>query len=109
MTSLVSAGNRDEVDDVIIMVTDGKPTRDVEMLDDEVKKLMEDGIYMIAIGVGQADEAFLETLVASPSDYYYLLDFPELRDITGLVAAQICGEEHEEADGETTEQPDVPG
>lgn len=86
-------GKREDAEQVIIMVTDGQPTRDVEFLDDEVAKVADDGIRLIAIGIGEADEEFLTRLVNTPSDYYYLLEYAELSEIAEIVAAQVCGEE----------------
>lgn len=85
------AGARDDIDDIIIMVTAGKPTRDVEMLPDEIAKLRAEGIRLIVIGIGEANETFLTTLVESESDYFYLESFAALSGIAEIVTQTIHG------------------
>ena len=84
-------GDRDDIDNVILLVTDGIPTRDVEMLPDEVQKVRDAGIKIVAIGIGEANETFLATVAESEDYYYYLPDFISLSEMAQLVVQSICG------------------
>lgn len=85
------AGARNDVSDVIVMVTDGKPNRDVDLLPDEITKLREQNIRLIVIGIGEANESFLETLVESEDDSFYLEYFAALSEIVQTVTQTILG------------------
>lgn len=86
-----SAGDRPDAENIIVMVTDGQPNREVEELPGEIANLAAADIKLIAIGTGDANEIFLETLVVSPEDYFFILDFPGLAQIAEVVTLVACG------------------
>ena len=49
-----SDGDRPNVPDIIILMTDGVPTKEVDVLEDEAKKLKGAGVRIIGIGVSRA-------------------------------------------------------
>ena len=100
-------GNRDDVDDVVVLVTDGIPTREVESLPDEIDNYRNAGITIIAIGVGEADAEFLETIAESEQYYYYLPDFQSLTGLAQVVTQTICGQIVTVPTESTTEPPTV--
>ena len=44
-------GDRSNIPDVILLVTDGNPTREADMLDEEVKRIKARGIRIVGVGV----------------------------------------------------------
>lgn len=84
-------GDRDDAENIIVLVTDGHPTYEKDELPDEIEKIRQAGIKVIAIGIGEADEGFLEGLVDSEDYYFYLPDFASLRSMAVLVINAVCG------------------
>ena len=84
-------GEREDIPDLIVLVTDGIPTRDVDMLPDEINKIREAGIRLVAIGIGEADEPYLASIAESEDYYVYLPDFASLSTVADRVMQIICG------------------
>ena len=49
-----SGGDRPDMPNVIVLVVDGNPTRDVEVLGEEVQRIKDLGIRIIGVGVTDA-------------------------------------------------------
>lgn len=89
----VFSDGRSDADRIMIMVTDGHPNREVDQLPSEVSNIESSGIKLIAIGTGGVDEDFLESLVQSPDNYFYILDYPDLFEVAEVVTLVACGGE----------------
>jgi len=46
-----ASGDREAVPDVVVLITDGNPTREVEILGDEVQRIKDLGIRIVGVGV----------------------------------------------------------
>jgi len=44
-------GDRSDVPDVIVLITDGNPTRETDMLGDEARRIKDRGIRIVGVGV----------------------------------------------------------
>ncbi|CAD5110751.1 DgyrCDS121 [Dimorphilus gyrociliatus] len=63
----IKNGNRPHVDDVFILITDGKPTENETLLQDVVEKIHKAGIHFVAVGVTEEiDEELLRRIVRDP-------------------------------------------
>ena len=83
-------GMRDNVPKVMFILTDGTQNRkcEEEALELAIAPLRSEGVHIVAIGVGEADEHELRSLVKSPSDLFIGNDFNET---TGPVMEFIKG------------------
>ncbi|XP_077371418.1 collagen alpha-1(XII) chain-like [Festucalex cinctus] len=84
-----SAGDRDDVPNVIILVTDGMSNDNVTQPALDVKAA---GIEVFAIGVANADEDELRTIASPPFDthVFNVTDFDGISDILGNLTSNIC-------------------
>ena len=85
-------GMRDEnVPKVMFILTDGTQNRkcEEEALELAIAPIRNQGVHVVAIGVGEADERELRPLVKSPRDLFFASDFddvtePVMKFIKGL-------------------------
>ena len=61
-------GDRSDVPDVLVLITDGNATREVELLDDEVRRIKSSRIRIVGVGVTDA---------VSEYDRFYLPSFAD--------------------------------
>ena len=62
-------GDRSNVNDLIIVITDGNATREVDQLPGEVRSLQNRGITRVALGVtSRIDERQLQSMVTAPAN-----------------------------------------
>ena len=85
-------GDRDDADNVIIIVTDGAPyppdRRNPALV--EARRLMNKGIGLVAVGVTDAvDENFLRG-ISTDGTYSMVEKFQELNKQKGQISRQIC-------------------
>ena len=85
-------GDRDYVDDVIIIATDGNPTpstrRDSTLM--EARRLKDKGIEIIAVGVtDRVDEDFLRG-ISSGNNYFKVVRFDQMEEAQGPMLRQFC-------------------
>ena len=88
-----NAGDRSEASNIIVLVTDGKPTREVEGLTREVTQIKDLGTTIIGVGVtNQVDENLMRQLVSAPNteNYIYVSDFNLLPSIVQRVTSSSC-------------------
>lgn len=55
-------GDRSDVPDVIVLITDGEPNREVDTLDDEVRRIQNLGIRIVVLGVDTSVSAYSTTI-----------------------------------------------
>ena len=81
-------GDRPNVPDIIILLTDGKPTVDTDRLPNEIDLLKRRNIPIIGVGVGPAvDNDFLRRI----SDHqFHVNDFNELRTLVQRIIDRSC-------------------
>ena len=86
-------GDRGDVQDLIILIIDGKPTREENLLATQVDLIKRRGIDIIAIGItNQVDRQQMLQLVSSPAGrYYFHVDqFNQLASQLYGVVDQAC-------------------
>ena len=86
-------GDRPDVRNVVVLVTDGKATREMNGLADEADRIKAAGTMLIGIGVtSNVDENMMTKLVTSrPSEhYFYVKQFKDLSSIVQRVATVGC-------------------
>lgn len=73
------AGARTGVQNTIIMITDGEPTKEPETLDAEIKNTKDAGIKIMAVGVttGVKEDTLLN-MASTPEDYVHVSEFEDL-------------------------------
>ncbi len=90
---LRTAENRPKVKDIIILVTDGKTTREQERLYDEACALKGPGVLIMGVGItNQVDVTELRGVVSSPwTEYYHIVnDFSGLRNKLRRIVNDFC-------------------
>lgn len=86
-------GMRDEnVPKIMFILTDGTQSRkcDEEALQLAIAPLRNEGVYIVAIGVGEADESELRPLVKSPRDLFVGGDFDEVTQPVMNFIKELC-------------------
>ena len=87
-------GMRDEgnVPKIMFILTDGTQSRkcDEEALELAIAPLRNEGVYIVAIGVGEADESELRPLVKSPRDLFVGGDFDEVTQPVMSFIKELC-------------------
>ena len=87
------ARDRPDVPDVILLMTDGKPTREEGGLISEASRIKADGIQLIGVGVGSdVDANLIRSLVTTPpNDFYFpVSDFNSLRNRLDSIVGATC-------------------
>ena len=90
-----TTGDRPDVDNLAIIVTDGVPTLDVDSAIHEAAALRDTGVIMLAIGItDMINEDFLKEMSSSPhiedQNYFMATDFSALSHITTNVVEGTC-------------------
>ncbi|XP_077371411.1 collagen alpha-1(XII) chain-like [Festucalex cinctus] len=103
-----AAGDRDNVPNVIVLVTDGMSGDNVTQPALDVKAA---GIEVFAIGVANADEDELRTIASPPLDthVFNVADFGEISNIVGNVTSNICIVVDDTPDFEDDPEEECPG
>ncbi len=86
-------GDRSDVKNVLILVTDGVTTRDADKLPGEVQTLKDMGVLILAVGVtNNVNRYQLESLVTEPasSNYQSVDDFVALSGVVKAVSQAVC-------------------
>lgn len=92
----VSNGARKGIQKVLILMTDGKQTVEIDSVDLAlaIKPIHEAGIKVIVIGIGPGvDPVELASIAEDPKDIYYAKDFNQLRSsnfITNITEASCA-------------------
>ena len=79
---MTSNGARSKVPKILIMLTDGTATHEVERTQEEATNTKADGITIFTVGVGggvNKDE--LEKIASKPEYFFFATDFADLRNI----------------------------
>uniref|UniRef100_A0A4W3GB65 Collagen type VI alpha 6 chain n=1 Tax=Callorhinchus milii TaxID=7868 RepID=A0A4W3GB65_CALMI len=79
----------DRVAQFLIVITDGKATDSVNVPDTS-KDIRDEGINIFAVGVAEANEEELQTIVGPTGNYFYVQNFETLKSITGDISKVIC-------------------
>jgi len=70
----------------ILLITDGMPNLEDELLHGVVEKIKEDKIRLLAVGIGtELDEELLKSMVSTEADYVFADDFRGLKLIENLM------------------------
>ena len=89
-----SQGDRPEADNLLILISDGTPTKDVDDLIPLARAMKSrDNIRIIGVGVSDAvNVTTFQMIVSDPfsSHYFGVDDFDELQSIIGALIAQAC-------------------
>ncbi|XP_077371383.1 collagen alpha-1(XII) chain-like isoform X2 [Festucalex cinctus] len=93
-----AAGNRDDVPNVIVLVTDGRSADNVTQPAQAVKDA---GIEVFAVGVRNANEDELRIIASAPLDthVFNVADFDEISNIVGNLTSNICDAVDDPPDG----------
>lgn len=84
-------GARPDFTDVILLFTDGKPTREVNGLASEVATLKSMGVKIVGVGVTkEINEQDMRLIVSEPSYYVPVEDFSALQTVVNEVSNIIC-------------------
>uniref|UniRef100_A0A4W3GCF7 Collagen type VI alpha 6 chain n=1 Tax=Callorhinchus milii TaxID=7868 RepID=A0A4W3GCF7_CALMI len=78
----------DRVAQFLIVITDGKATDSVNVPDTS-KDIRDEGINIFAVGVAEANEEELQTIVGPTGNYFYVQNFETLKSITGDISKVI--------------------
>ncbi|KAL8599944.1 hypothetical protein ACOMHN_050246 [Nucella lapillus] len=87
----IFSSDHDGVTQIIICLTDGRPQA-TSRVKEEIEKIRDLGIYVIAIGVGGDSESGLKLIATNSSDnYIYNVDqFDELHTLMDALSLQLC-------------------
>ena len=88
-----SRGDRSGVANIMIVITDGKPTVEVNNLWSEVDSIKGQGTSIVGVGVtNSVDESMMQRLVSTPASRYYhqVSDFSDLDTIVDIVTESSC-------------------
>ena len=89
----MSGGDRKKAQDILILMTDGKPTTDEDTLDEIVHEIKRKGIRIIGVGVtDQVNKTLMKTLVTQPWQSYYLTveKYSEISEILDSLILGAC-------------------
>ena len=86
-----SSANRPSVRDLVIILTDGIPTLEVERLPEEVRLLLEAGVTIIGIGVTRnIDFDTLRSMVSTENDVFLVEQFDQVASKLDSIISQAC-------------------
>ena len=95
----LTVNGRDGVKKVIVLLSDGKPTRPIDPTNaatyalDQAGEAKADDIVIYAIGFGSSTSAtstFMQGVASDPSNYYYAPTSAGLEDIYEEIASEVC-------------------
>jgi collagen type VI alpha len=86
-------GDRPDVDNVCIIITDGLSNINARKTIPEAEKAHDAGIHIYAIGIGLTDTYEIDAIATPPwqKNRFEVTDFNELKSIEGAVFTAICG------------------
>ena len=82
-----------QVDNIAIIITDGKATRDVHLTRKYAQESKNNGVRMLAVGITSSiDQSELEALASYPESFntFNVAQFTELTDIVKMLLKQTC-------------------
>ena len=87
-------GDRPDVRDIVLMITDGKPNpHDEQALNATVKEAKARGIRIIGVGVGQGvDHALMREIVTAPyqTHYFQVEEYSKISNMLDFIIQQTC-------------------
>ena len=85
-------GDRPEVLDVAVLLTDGKSDPGSESLSAAAKPLTEEGVHVIAVGLGDdIDQVELNSIITNKENGLFLIkDISEMVNYVGRLSKEIC-------------------
>ena len=80
-----------EIQDVVVLVTDGRPTN-FPKANKTAKLLKDKGILIVGAAIGPQRNEFMPQLeqLASGKEYVVKADFDKLNDVIGTIIAKSC-------------------
>ena len=87
-----SSGARPDVENIAVLITDGKATRDQDKMQSAAKYVKEAGIRLFTVGVGDADLKPLRIIATAPIyDYVYAFTREsQMNDVANQILDVIC-------------------
>lgn len=88
-----SSGDRNGVSDIIVLITDGKASRDVLFLAREVQMLKARNVTIVGVGItNSVDTPQMERIVSKPADtfYFHVIDFDSLNGVIIKLKQDVC-------------------
>ena len=88
-------GDRPNVDNIVILLTDGKSTRNTKRTIPEAQITRDAGIHVFAVAVGYKDFSELDEIASKPIELnrFAIENFAELAELKKKVFAAFCGKE----------------
>ncbi|XP_040290157.1 collagen alpha-6(VI) chain-like isoform X1 [Bufo bufo] len=84
-------GGRPNVNDIIILITDGATSpQDKAKLDTVPQALRNNGITIFAVGVGSAKKEELEKIAGQPDRWFHVQDYNSLEGLHGNITEVVC-------------------
>ncbi|XP_069814429.1 collagen alpha-4(VI) chain-like [Dendropsophus ebraccatus] len=84
-------GGRPNVNDIIILITDGATSApDKPKLDTVPQTLRNNGITIFAVGVGSAKKEELEKIAGQPDRWFFVQDYSSLEGLHGNITEVVC-------------------
>jgi len=71
-------GDRPDIPNTLVLITDGNPTRETDILDEEVKRIKDRGIRIVGLGVTE-EVSNCAAIVTLPFIHRHLASFPSSR------------------------------
>jgi uncharacterized protein YegL len=88
---LGSSGNRNAVRDVVIVLTDGHPTLEVDALPDEARRVRDYPALVVAIGVtNNVNRARLEQIASGSNNVFQVEQFDQLLGEVDTILSEAC-------------------
>ena len=89
----VASGDRPDVDNIAIVITDGQSNRNSKKTIPKADKARNEGIHIYAIGVGLSDTKELEGIANKPAadNKFTIDDFDQLNGLEKQVFEAVCG------------------
>jgi collagen type VI alpha len=85
-------GNRPEVQDIMIMLTDGRSNVNTRLTTSEARQLKAGGLTIAGIAIKMTDFRELKTVVSEPTDRFLITvdDFEDLAELGPRLAYGLC-------------------
>ena len=90
---LNNQGDRSSVPDAILVLTNKRPTSVAATLQSEISSIKSEGIYVMAIAIGEnVDESVMTTLTSKPEEdfLFRIQDYTRLSDVANGVIDSSC-------------------
>ena len=89
----VKNGDRPDVDNMIVLLTDGKSSKLKERAVPEAEETRDAGIHIYGVAIGFTDYSELDQIVTKPasSNRFAVDSFDELNELKRKIFAEFCG------------------